>query len=81
VAQAFLPVQAQVKAYGYGKLPFERNSTSEKLTVCKGALAYAPFARQFFMRLWPTPKHEKDGGAGFRARQALRTGWKAYAAG
>ena len=33
------------------------------------------------MGLWPTPKHEKVGGAGLRARQAVRTGWKACATG
>jgi hypothetical protein len=29
VAQAFQPVQAQAKACGYQKLPFERNSVLE----------------------------------------------------
>ena len=33
------------------------------------------------MGRWPTTKHEKVGGAGLRARQAVRTGWEACATG
>ena len=37
------------------------------------------FSAQLLMGLQPAISHEKFSGAGLRARQAVRTGWKAGA--